>query len=162
MGLLRRLITLAMHHKVSRANKPYQRRAGQKRYVFHDAISLKWMDLHHLSIYHKEVQALRIPLAPLPRPTGFGRFFLRGMRQAAVFWALRSLADILNRRFNTQKRSFLILPFPAAPSFDSQTRVFDSLKYYPALSSLRTFPIASLNTCPQFLGRVTCSTTKPY
>lgn len=85
MNFLKHLITRAMHRQVSKLDELYQRHAGQECYIFGAGISLKWMDLHQFSdrpsilgnmlIYHKEVNALRIPYCTITEPLWFWPLF---------------------------------------------------------------------------------------
>ena len=78
---LKKVITGAMHHQLSKLDALYQRHAGQECYIFGDGISLKWMDLQQFSnrlsiagnmiVYHNDFKQLRAPYCTITEPFFF-------------------------------------------------------------------------------------------
>ena len=88
MDALKKIYTLAMHHKLSELDGLHQRHAGQECYIFGDGISLKWMDLNQFTdrlsivgsflVYHKEAKKLRMAYCPMIEPFFFWPAFIGG------------------------------------------------------------------------------------
>jgi hypothetical protein len=93
MSLIKNIVTRVMRGQLSKLDGLYKRHSGEECYIFGNGISLKWMDMHQFAdrpsilatfmIYHKEVNALKIPycsiiepyffypIVPYPAPGGF-------------------------------------------------------------------------------------------
>lgn len=90
MRILKQLVARALNRPLSRLDDFHQRHAGQECYIFGDGVSLKWMDLHQFAdrpsilgsmlIYHKDIEALRVPYCAITEPYWFWPLFPRNGR----------------------------------------------------------------------------------